>query len=288
MNEAPKGFQKIIQKNPLLSYFFISYAFSWITLIPYILGTWGVLEGDFSSVFALHTFGPAVAAYSVTRLTEGKTGLQELWSKVKSVKVGLRWYLFVLVGIPVLYLLGVVVQPGKLESFQGFYRGFIIFYLINFIIVFLLGGPLGEEIGWRGFALPRMQPRYGPLKGSLMLGVLWAFWHLADFLTPYHGSFLSSFPVYFLLVVSLSVIFTWLFNNTKGSVFMAILAHTSVNTPELTLVPLFSQLDVNSMHLAILIGFGLPALLIIALTHGKLDYSAEKKRQIEASTQKPV
>jgi membrane protease YdiL (CAAX protease family) len=148
--------------------------------------------------------------------------------------------------------------------------------LVNFILVFFLGGPLGEEIGWRGYALPQMQSKYGSLKASLILGALWAFWHLADFLTPYHGDFLTSFPLYFLLVVILSVIMTWIYNNTKGSIFMAILAHTSINTPELVWVPLFTALDVNSMHLAILIGFGIPALLVILFTRGNLGYRPEQ------------
>lgn len=88
-------------------------------------------------------------------------------------------------------------------------------YPVSFVVVFF-GAALPEEIGWRGFALPRMQPRYGPLWGTLLLGVLWAFWHLLYFLTPDHGGgpgtslapFLISFSVFFLMVVALAIIFT--------------------------------------------------------------------------------
>ncbi len=266
------GLKQVLRKHPLFFYFLIAYAFSWIILIPYILSSWGLLQGDYTLIFALHTFGPTFAAIIMTSVTEGREGLHRLRQRIKQRSASWQWYLFILLGIPALLLLGIIIQPGALASFQGLTSAILVSYPVYFFAVFFGGGPLGEEIGWRGFALPRMQPRYGPLWGTLLLGVLWAFWHLADFLTPVHGDFFTSFPTYFLEILSLAIIFTWVFNHTGGSIFTAIFAHTSVNTPELVWIPLFIAVDVTSMHQAYLVGFGVPALLIVILTRGRLGY----------------
>ena len=167
----------------------------------------------------------------------------------------MQWYLFILVGIPALLMLGIIIQPGALTDFQGLSPRLLVLYPIYFFVVIFGGEPLGEEPGWRGFALPRLQPRYGPLRGTLLLGVVWCFWHLPDFLTPAQGGgpgtdlaiILTNFAMFFLMVIALAIIFTWVFNHTAGSVFIAIVLHASVNTPQLVLVPLFPAMDVTSL-----------------------------------------
>ena len=122
----------------------------------------------------------------------------------------------------------------------------LVSYPVTFVVVFF-GVALPEEIGWRGFALPRMQPRYGPLWGTLLLGVLWGFWHVLYFLTPDQGggpgtsfaTFLTNFPIFLLMVIALAIIFTWVFNHTRGSIFIATLLHASIDTPQLVWIPLF-------------------------------------------------
>jgi membrane protease YdiL (CAAX protease family) len=269
-----------IRRHPLFFFFLLAYAFSWVLMIPYVLSEWGILGGNYDLLYILHTFGPTFSAILVTSVSEGKAGLQRLRDRLRQWRAGWIWYAFILVGIPALVMLGIVVQPGALASFQGLTARVLVSYPIYYIIVFFGGGPLGEEIGWRGFALPRMQPRYGPLWGTLLLGVLWSFWHLVDFLTVSKGggpsaslaTFFVNFPVFFLMVISLAIIFTWIFNHTGGSIFTAILAHASVNTPELTLVPLFLSIDMIGLHRAGLVGFGAAALLIVILTRGRLGY----------------
>ena len=110
-------------------------------------------------------------------------------------------------------LLGIIILPGALASFRGLPSSFLNTYIIYFIVIFFGGGPLGEEIGWRGFALPRMQTRYGALRATLLLGILWTFWHLPHFLTTAQrggpGSSSSIFyinlPIFFLMVMSITV-----------------------------------------------------------------------------------
>jgi uncharacterized protein len=293
---APERLRELIRRHPLFAYFSIAYAFSWITLIPYILSSWGWLPGNWTIAFVIHTFGPAVAAISVVGTIEGKAGVNRLRQRVRQWRVGWPWYLFTVVGIQALFLLGIVIQPGGLASFRGLAPVLLASYPLTYVAVLFGGGPLGEEIGWRGFALPRMQPRYGPLKATLLLGVLWTGWHLADFVTPSQGggtgsslsTFLTNFSIFLLVVVALSIILTWIFNHTRGSILMAILAHASVDNPQAALVPTVFAVGVTTVNLAGLIGFVVPAILILVLTRGRLGYRPSQDLENISAAQLPV
>ena len=276
-----------MRKYPLFFFFLMAYTFSWILLIPSVLSSWGLLQGDFGITFVLHTFGPALAAVVLVKAIEGRAGLRRLRGRIQQWRAGWHWYLFILAGIPALLVLGIIIQPGMLASFQGLKLLLLVSYPLTFFAVWFGGGPLGEEVGWRGFALPRMQSRYGPLWGTLLLGVLWCFWHLPEYLTPNMGggpgtglvTFLTNFPLFLLFVLALSIIFTWVFNHTRESVFISITAHASVDTPQVVLVPLFLAVNVTSLFLASLIAFGIPALLIVIVTRGRLGYQASQEQR---------
>jgi hypothetical protein len=130
--------------------------------------------------------------------------------------------------------------------------------------------------------------KYGPLWGTLLLGVLWSFWHLLFFLTPAHGggpgtsftTFLTSFFYFFLMVMAIAIIFTWVFNHTGGSIFIANLVHAAIDTPQLVWIPLFLAVDETRLNLASLIAFGVPALLIILLTRGQLGYQPSQEQPL--------
>lgn len=281
---SSKKLQQFMRQYPLISFFFIAYLFSWLLSIPFILSEWKIWQGDFRIAFVIKSFGPFVAGYLMTGIIEGKEGILRLRKRIRQRQAGWFWYLFILLGIPGLLLLGIIIQPGALVNFQGLNLILLVSYPLTYIAVFFGGGPLGEEPGWRGFALPRMQQRYGPLWGTLLLGGLWTCWHLPDFLTSAQGggpgtdftAFLTNFPIFSLLVMSLAVILTWVFNHTQGSVFTVLLAHASVNTPQVVLIPLFPAVDATRLNLAALIGFGVSALLIIVLTRGRLGYLPDR------------
>jgi membrane protease YdiL (CAAX protease family) len=283
-----RSLQQVMRQHPLFFFFLMSYAFSWIISIPYVLSVWGILKGNFTFMFILKPFvGPTLAAIIMTGITEGKAGLLRLRQRLQQRRAGWQWYLFILLGIPALLLLGIIIQPGTLASFQGLTPALLVSYPVYFIIVFF-GVALPEEIGWRGFALPRMQPRYGPLWGTLLLGVLWCFWHLLYFLTPDHGggpgtgfaTFLTNFSIFFLMVVSIAIILTWVFNHTRGSIFISNLVHAAVDTPQLVWIPLFLAVDETRINLASLIAFGVPALLIVILTRGRLGYQPSQEQPL--------
>lgn len=283
---GPGKLRRALQKHPLFFFFLMAYALSWVLLIPYVLSIWGTLPQatSYTVFFVLKGFGPTVAGIVMTGVVAGKEGLLRLRQRIRQWRIGGLWYLLILLGIPALLLLGIVVQPGTLAGFQGLTPALLVSYPLTFVAIFFGGGPLGEEIGWRGFALPRLQPRYGPLWGTLLLGVLWTFWHLPDFLTPAQGggpgtglaTFLTNLSIFMLLVLSLAIILTWIFNHTRGSIFAALLAHAGVNTPQVALVPLFPAVGVTGLNLAALIAFGVPALLIVILTRGRLGYRPDE------------
>jgi uncharacterized protein len=280
---ASSSLRQVMRQHPLFSFFFMAYAFTWIISLPYILSVWDILPRDSTFASILFFFkpfaGPTLAAIIMTGTIDGKAGVRRLWNRMTQWHAGWRWYLFILLGIPALLLLGIILQPGALASLKGLTPAVLVSYPVVFVVVFL-GVALPEEIGWRGFALPRMQPRYGPLWGTLLLGVVWAFWHVPFFLTPDQGggpgtnvaTFLANFSIFFLFVVALAVIFTWVFNHTHGSVFIATLLHAAIDTPQVVWVPLFLSVGITSLNLAALIGFGVPALLIVILTRGRLGY----------------
>jgi len=267
-----------LQKHPLLSFFILAYAISWILSIPFILSEWGVLHGDYRVAFVAKSFGPFAAALIVTWITEGKEGISRLRGRIRQWKAGWVWYLIILIGIPALLIIGILVQPGAVTGFLGITPAVIVSYLVSFVIVAFGGGPLGEEPGWRGFALPRLQTTHGPLKGTLLLGLIWTGWHMPDFLTSAQGggpgvpvnTLLVNFGLFLLLVTAIAVILTWVFNHTGGSILLAILAHASVNTPQVALIPQFPAVTTMVLNTAALIGFGAAAVVIVIITKGRL------------------
>jgi membrane protease YdiL (CAAX protease family) len=279
---ATRNLQQWMRQHPLFSFFFMAYAFSWIVLIPYVLAEWTIQPKPlfYNLFYILHTFGPALSAYIMLRITEGEEGWKRVRNSIKQVRAGWVWYSFILLGIPALIMLGILVLPGAQASFQGLTSKILVSFPFVFILIFFGGGPLGEEIGWRGFALPRMQSLYGPLKATLLLGVLWTFWHLEDFFTASQGggpgtglyAFYFHLPIFLVMVMSLAIIMTWVFNHTRGSIFIAVLLHASYDAFGSTMQPLFSAPIVAKTNLLFIPGFVVMAILILIFTRGRLGY----------------
>jgi len=212
----------------------------------------------------------------MTGATEGREGVRRLLHRIVLWRVGLGWCLFVLVGIPAIIVLSTIVLPGVVASFQtSAVPSTLFLYVVAGPVFLFAGGPVFEEVGWRGFALPRLQGLYGPLVGSIVLGALWGLWHLPLFLIPSwdtpHGNLLDV-ALFVILAVSIAVVITWVFNNTRGSVLLAILAHGSINSAAVSKYALFPAPAVTGGIANVVIGFGVAALLIVALTRGRLGY----------------
>ena len=277
---ATSGLLRAMRSHPLASYFVIAYVIAWGLSIPTTLGAWGLLPGDWTILFVLGTFGPFVASFIMTYITQGRKGVSRLQASIKNWHVGGRWLLFAFAALPALIMLGIIILPGSLTGYQGLSPTVLVSYPVTLVAIWFGGGGLDEETGWRGFALPRLQSRYGPLTAALYLGIAHCFWHGEQFLTPAQGGgpgtgltpFLVNLPIFLVMVLAITVILNWLFNRTKGSVFTAISAHASIDAPQAALLAFFPAVGVTSMLVGATIGLGVAALLILVFTHGHLGY----------------
>jgi membrane protease YdiL (CAAX protease family) len=182
--QSPSVQSSFPARHPLFSYFLIAFGFSWLMFLPGPLMYYGVisLSDDVVRLLAIAgLLGPIVSGFIMTALTEGRPGIARLLRRIVCWRVGVRWYVFALVGLPVTVVLATFLRPGASESFDVSAEPFFLDYLRAFISMVLIGGPLFEEPGWTGFAQPRLQRLCGPLIGGLILGSLWALWHLPDF-----------------------------------------------------------------------------------------------------------
>lgn len=202
-------------KRPVVWFCAIAYAISWTftALVPVSL-----LFGFVA------LFGPAVAAFVVIRATDGPAGVRAWREKLTIWRVGLMWYVVALV-LPEL-----LSGTGAALSVALGARPDIGHLPVDGLKLALFVTVVGEEVGWRGWLLPRLLLRWPPLVASLLVGVIWAGWHLPTFVLP--GTTQSHFPLpaYFIYVSALSVLFTWLYFKTQGSTFYATVLHGCVNT----------------------------------------------------------
>jgi membrane protease YdiL (CAAX protease family) len=284
--QSPPVLSSLPAPHPLISYFLLALGFSWLMFLPGPLMYYGVISPSDDAVRSLAIaglLGPILSGFIMTAVTEGRPGIARLLRRMVCWRVGIRWYVFALVGLPVTMVLATFIRPGASESLDISAERFFLDYLRAFISMVLIGGPLFEEPGWTGFAQPRLQRLCGPLIGGLILGSLWALWHLPGFLIPSQdvtdipprGTVLD-FIVFALALVGLRLIIIWVVNNTRNSVFMAILVHASWNTfYSAALIRLFHSPIVLGSYLNLAIAACALALALIAATRGRIGYREE-------------
>jgi membrane protease YdiL (CAAX protease family) len=282
-----------VKRYPLVAFFVLAFGLTWLAWLPYILSetglgvlplripevmgssqTLGVLPGAY--------LGPVTAAFVVTSLVDGRPGLRRWAARLVRWRVPARWYLLVLLAVPVVVVLATL-PLGHLPVLPS--RGVLLAVPFMLVMQFLTTG-VAEEPGWRDFAQPRLQDRFGPLVGSLVLGPLWGLWHVPLFFSEWGG-----WPnVNWLMVaefigstVLLSIVMTWLFNRTGESLPVVMLLHANINTMFSLVWPeLFPDLDAfrDSLH-ALALGSGACAVVLVIATGGRLGYRA-------ATTQAPL
>jgi membrane protease YdiL (CAAX protease family) len=205
-----------LKRHALLTYFVLVFVLTWAFWIPL------ALIHPFSPVLLLlGNIMPSLVGIGLTALFSGKSGLGELFRRLGRVRVPLIWYAVVRLLVPVLQLVAI-----GIPTLLGLATIAFAFPVVGVLDSFYAG--LGEELGWRGFALPRMQARQQALPASLLLGFLWGLWHL-----PYNialGVPLASIFIGAVLgTPALAVLFTWVYNNTKGSLFLMVLFHVVID-----------------------------------------------------------
>ena len=218
-------------KKELRLFFIITFAWMWLLNAPRVMASYGIitLPPVLSTLLGYTAvFGPGIAAFILTRIQSGKQEAKSLWNRGWTAKFPKKWLIPALFLMPVMGMITVLIlrlfnQPVAWEY------GLPPAMIVPIGLLIWLLGALPEEYGWRGYALPRLLEKYSLLVASLVLGLIWGLWHL-----PLHfisGTTQFVIPVweYILQTVLLSVIYTWLFRGTKGSILIAGIFHAIGN-----------------------------------------------------------
>ena len=185
-------------------------------------------------LLALGGFSPSIAGIAATWWFGGGSALRDLWQRTIRFDLGWRAYLLI-IGFPIIAVcvrLGAYLHSGGAIGQSALLTNPLA--LLPFTIQIALLGPISEEFGWRGFAVDGLLARWRPLSATLILGVLWAFWHLPLFFIPgtvqaRSGNVAREFPVFALVTASSALIYTWLHLRTRRSLWSAILLHFTIN-----------------------------------------------------------
>jgi membrane protease YdiL (CAAX protease family) len=237
-NNSVQTKESFIQKYPLASFFLLAIGLTWIFMIADALGSHNILPFRLPlPLMVVMGYMPTLAAIIVTRQTQGKEGVQALLRKLLIVRVGLRWYFVAIFGLAFVYLATIFIYnltgspelpylSDKLPPLPPLQL------VLSIVPMFLVIGIVnGEELAWRGFAMPRLQAKYNALTSSLIMGVIWSIFHLPLFFTVTGSSQADeSFLSFLISTVAITVLYTWILNNTRGSVLLAYLFHAAANT----------------------------------------------------------
>lgn len=254
-------------------------AFSWLLWIPSFMYGFGTIQYEdwVGGLRILGTFGPTIAGFLLTYMEERSLGVFDLlrrgWSFEK-----IHYLVVAIVLIPILCFLSLglaIITEGiaiaEIVNLSG--REINIPYIIT---VFFIGGPLQEEFGWRGYALDRLESKYNALSSSLIVGVLWSLWHLPSFFSPSTIQHEQSFFAFLTSVLLLSILFTWLYNNTGRSILVVMLFHTSINV-SYWFIPINSTFT-GPIYYTIMLGI---IVILIIIFYGSNELIRKKRPKIK-------
>lgn len=269
------------ERTNLRSFVVLAYAITWVLLAPWFYVFNVVYQQEipvwmwiFAPLAFVGGWGPTVAALIVSARASRPHAVRQLIGTLGQWRVPWPWYLTTLILPPLATAVSLLVVDRGASTLRQFDLGAA---LANLPIAYALAlpfGPLGEELGWRGFALPRMLPRFGPVKASLFLGIIWTFWHVPMMLwspgasiPAFMGLTFTSVAIYFIQITAITILMTCLFLSTNGSVLLAILAHMTFNTAESVLFGGLPRLGPETVRAVYVTNVGVLALLgLVGLT----------------------
>ncbi|RDH99381.1 membrane protease YdiL (CAAX protease family) [Curtobacterium sp. AG1037] len=271
-------------RHPIATFAVLALGLSWLAWIPYILsphglGVWDVhfpeLLGtaQFTGILPGALLGPLGSAFLVTALADGRPGLLRWVGRLWCWRVPWRWYALALVGVPLLVVLtGLPFSGGQVQAPTAL----ALVALVPGLVVQLFTTGLSEEPGWRDFALPRLQERFGPLGAVAVLGPLWALWHMPLYLSDWGGwpdAHWSEPLVFALFTITFNVVMTWVFNRTGESLPVALLLHVGVNNTISTLwADMYPGMTAGTMMHGLAIVSTVAAVVLLVATRGRLGY----------------
>jgi uncharacterized protein len=295
VKEIPaSGLSVWMRQHPIVAYFTLAFAGTWALQMPMVLGTNGlglfpyeVPMALFAVLFILSVYaGPTLSAFLVTNALDGKEGRRKLFRRYGQWRVRLLWYALAIFGFPIIYLVaGSIVLGGvPLTDLAANWATFFSPYLFA-VLIFPALLTWGEEPGWRGFALTRMQASYHPLLATVIVGFLHALWHLPVFvlvsgpiaLGPFD---LPRFALNTAVTIATAILFTWVFNNARGSILIAVLVHASLNATPAWMNALIPTYPAAAGKIIMGFYFAAAVVLIVA-TKGRLGYTANAGERTE-------
>jgi membrane protease YdiL (CAAX protease family) len=270
----------VVKGHPLITFFVLAYALAWIIESPLVFLTDSVSDTQVLVVQILSSNVPSVLAIVLTAIALGRRSLRKLLGRLLIWRVNPLWYLVVFLGPAA--LAGGVVGLNALMGGPALSLGMPLFGVLTYLAISIFpGSALGEEIGWRGYALPRLQAGRSALSAALILAPIWGMWHLPLFVAGWlqGDRTLALFAAFLVSAFALSVILTWVYNSTGGSLLMVVLLHATVNLP-ITLTP---------YELAELMYFGLMvvAAIVVVIWAGPKHLSRKHRKQEEQGAAEP-
>jgi len=271
-----RALSRLAKDRPVFTFFLLAYVLAWLAWLPLVISRsgLGLLPFDLPLWTTLPgSYAPLIAALVVERLSLGDFRIGKLVSNplrafVSALAGGL------LIGLGFVILPGLWLSGGTAQSFEW---AALAAYPYGTLRAALMAGPIGEEPGWRGFVLPRLQDMYGPVRAVTLLGALWALWHTPLFLVP---SWNGTSPwVYFLLVGGFGFVMALCFNLSRCSVLVAILLHAVFNASSGILGSFLAHTAITSdvrPDVILASSFALIAIIIVVLTRGRLGLAPPK------------
>jgi membrane protease YdiL (CAAX protease family) len=228
----------VVRRHQLAAFLVLTFAISWTLWLGLAAASLPITITTGAVLNAFAIAGPSLAALVLT-VGLGRRALRELMAGFSPARLAGPWSAVALILPLVMMSIAIATAVALLGTPPPHLTGGLLGVLLaEFVRILFLGGPLGEELGWRGFALPRLQQQRTALTSSVLLGLVWGLWHIPLYLVPgtgQHEIMRSGTSTAFAIggfvgwTIGLSVLFTWLFNQTRGSLLVVILFHTAVN-----------------------------------------------------------
>jgi uncharacterized protein len=268
----------LVRRQPLIAFFVLTYALSWVLWLPLVFLRDTIPAAPSFVLALLGSAVPSLLAIFLTAIVLGGGSLRKLLGRLLIWRVDPRWYLVVVLG-PAALVGGIVAFNTLLGGPAIGINVPLLAAVITLAFHIFPGSALGEEIGWRGYALPRLQAGRSALSASLILGVIWAFYHLPLFFT---GQAFRSPRILVPFVISgiaLSVILTWVYNGTGGSLLLVVLLHATANLPlTLFLEPLGRQ---AMLPFLLYVGLMVVGAIVVVVVAGPEHLSRKQRKQEE-------
>jgi membrane protease YdiL (CAAX protease family) len=216
----------------LLLFLLVTFAWTWLLWLPSVISQSGHSDPLFSVLFIIGGYGPFVGAFSTSYINERKEGVKALWKRFWNVKIDIRWLLITIFFFPSLFVVSsllIILLQGTPPILPWVSQPWVI---ISYLLTAFFAGGFSEEFGWRGYALDCFQAKTSALVSSLIVGVIWGLWHLPVWFIAGDPHGLGGIPDFFLFlleVIFLSILYTWVYNNTNRSILIAIIFHTVYN-----------------------------------------------------------